>query len=93
MFDRRVGMRYLGGWGGDFDNYEVSTTSLPPAEVLKEAVKKIRKKSLKDREKVFKKWKKHYDDIFKSLIPEDELQDVLAKDTYLSKLKNDLGLK
>ncbi|MBU0579854.1 MAG: hypothetical protein KKA19_01645 [Candidatus Margulisbacteria bacterium] len=92
MADHRVGMRYLGGWGGDFEG-EVEATSISAQAVpLQGIIKKLRQRSMKDREKIFEKWKKNYSIISRGLLDDEDYNKFCTEDNYLNKIKRNLGL-
>lgn len=92
MTTHKVGMRYLGGWGGDFET-ELSSSALSSGAIaLTEILKKLKKRSLKDREKIYKKWDKNYEIISQELIPEEDQEQFKKDDRYMKKIKRQLGL-
>jgi hypothetical protein len=92
MSEQPVGMRYLGGWGGDFEA-EVQTAALPAqAQVLEMFLKRLRLRALKDREYIYKRWQKRYETMTQTLFDESDLQQILQEDTYLKKVRRNLNL-
>ncbi|MFC1517322.1 hypothetical protein ACFL5G_02070 [Candidatus Margulisiibacteriota bacterium] len=91
MADHKVGMRYLGGWGGDFES-EIGPTAMPTALPLTTILKQLRKRSLKDRESIYRRWHKRYEELSEGLLSEEDHKKFLEEDRYMNRIKRNLGL-
>lgn len=87
-----IGMRYLGGWGGDIEHEVQSSTAPAQAQVLDMIFKRLRQRTIKEKEYIFKRCKQKYDTITSTLFDETEREQLLANDTYLKKVRRDLEL-
>ena len=86
-----IGMRYLGGWGGDFDS-DVSSAQASQGQVFDMLVRRMRQRSRDERESVYKKWKQRYESMAQALFEDEDCQKMMQEDTYLKKVRKDLNL-
>ncbi len=92
MGEQPVGMRYLGGWGGDFETEAPVASVASQANVLDLLYKRLKLRAQKEREYIYKKWALRFDRVSTALFEEEDKKKILEKDGYLKKVRQNLNL-
>jgi phage terminase large subunit len=88
-----LGIKYWGGWGVEGTPATMPST-VGMAGGIEEVIRNIiRSTNVTEREEIYKKWRKVYEETLELLIHEEDLQEVKKKDTYLSSVGHKLGIR
>jgi len=92
MSEQPVGMRYLGGWGGDVEADVHIASTASQANILELLYKRLKLRAMKEREYIYKKWEKRFERTASALFDDEDKARILKEDTYMKKVRRNLNL-